>query len=116
MDAGVTIWGKGMMFTGTAGILILVNSGLFSLGGCMVGVLRRETPLSFSATFIRHSLSILVPTVRSHPLPARTPRFHLGSHFKAWIVMRYDATRRNQVSCHRCLTCGGIISYCGVEW
>jgi len=38
VDAGVIIWGKGITFT--AGIPI--SSGLFSVGGCMVGVVGKE--------------------------------------------------------------------------
>ena len=40
--------------TFTVGIPILVNSGLFSLGGCMVRVGGRN---SHSPVFIRHSLT-----------------------------------------------------------
>ena len=79
MDAGVTIWGKGITFT--AGIPILVSSGLFSFG-CMVRVVGRETAAAFLCQFYASYSDVLVPPTRPYALTARPQRFHFGSHFK----------------------------------
>jgi hypothetical protein len=76
----------------TAGIPILVNSGLFSLGGCMVRVVGRETTAPFLGQYLSVIVwHILVATVR----PCRGP--HFGSHFE--VNMRHDALE--QVSSSR---------------